>query len=641
MIKKETVDKIIDTARIDEVVGDFVSLKKRGSSMIGLCPFHNEKTPSFHVSPAKGIYKCFGCGKGGDPVRFVMDVEKYSYPEALKYLAKKYNIEVEETEITPEYQAEVDKRESLYIVSTYAAKFFENALWYTEEGQSIGLSYFKERGFREDIIRKFELGYSPEEWAALNDKALLEGYQQEFLEATGLVLKSDKGKFYDRFRGRVMFPIHNFTGRVIGFGGRTLKTDKSIPKYVNSPESDIYHKSNVLYGLYQAKKALRDLDNCLLVEGYADVLSVQQAGVENVVASSGTSLTTEQIKLIARFTKNITILYDGDAAGIKASLRGLDMILEEGLDVKVVLFPDDHDPDSYIQAFGSSAFKTHIETNKQDFIFYKTAILLKEAGKDPLKKAGVIREVVESISKIPDAIKASIFLRECSSLLEVEERILISELNKMTLGRRKDAANRRFTETETPTPEFTEDELVERPSFQRDEYQEKEIVRVLLTYGDQFVNWDEITDTNIGSYIILNLSDINFDDASCEKMIQYYRSQLENGELPKEKDFIQHPDKDIANLSISLISTPYVLSDNWYEMHNISVPDETTNLKSTVMGALFHLKKKKIATMILHKKKEIQEETDADNIAILMKQYLDLKEVEKYISNYLGSVIIK
>ena len=639
MIKKETIDKILETARVEEVVGDFVHLKKRGSSMIGLCPFHGEKTPSFHVSPSKGIYKCFGCGKGGDSVRFIMEHEKYSYPEALKYVARKYNIEVEETEVTPEFKEEQDRRESLYIVSNYAAQFFSEKMWESDEGKTIGLSYFKERGFREDIIKKFELGYSPDDWTALLDAAVANGYQQSFLEDVGLVVKNDQGRIYDRFRGRVMFPIHNFTGRIIGFGGRTLKTDKAVPKYVNSPESDIYHKSNVLYGLFQAKKAIRDLDNCYLVEGYADVLSVQQAGVENVVASSGTSLTVEQIRLISRFTKSITILYDGDAAGIKASLRGLDMILEEGLDVKVVLFPDGHDPDSYIQQLGASAFKTHVEKNQKDFIFYKTEILLKDAGNDPIKKAGVIREVVESIAKIPDAIKASVFLRECSGLLQMEERILISELNKMKLSKIK----RDNQQQQTPLnvePVFIEDILPDR-FIQTDEFQERDIIRVLLIYGDKMVNWDEMTDTYIGPYIITNLSDVTFSNPLYATVIQYYHDELENGRLPTEKDFIQHSNSEMANMAVTMISSPYHLSENWYKMHNITVPDETEKLKGTVMGAIFHLKKKKIATMIGAKQKAIQEEKDEDNEMILMKEYLALKEVEKYISNYLGSVIIK
>ncbi|RYG00441.1 MAG: DNA primase, partial [Chitinophagaceae bacterium] len=352
MINRETIDKIMETARIEEVVGDFVALKKRGTSLIGNCPFHNEKTPSFHVSVSKGIFKCFGCGKGGDSVRFIMEHEKYSYPEALKFVANKYNIEVEEKIETPAEIEAQNSRENLFVVSQFASDYFVDQLWNADEGRAIGLSYFKERGFREDIIKKFALGYSPDVWDALSQSAISKGYKDIYLEETGLAIRNDKGKLFDRFRGRVMFPIHNFTGKVIGFGGRTLKTDKNVAKYVNSPESPIYHKSNVLYGLFQGRKAIKDADNCYLVEGYADVLAVNQAGIENVVASSGTSLTTEQIRLVNRFTQNITILFDGDAAGIKASLRGLDMILEEGLNVKVVLFPDGHDPDSYMHHVG-------------------------------------------------------------------------------------------------------------------------------------------------------------------------------------------------------------------------------------------------------------------------------------------------
>lgn len=638
MIPKETVDKIIETSRIEDVVGDFVSLKRRGTSMIGLCPFHNEKTPSFHVSVSKGIYKCFGCGKGGDSVRFVMDHEKATYPEALRYLANKYSIEIAEVENTPEEQAINDRRESLYIVSGFASKFFQQQMFETDEGKSIGLSYFKERGFRDDIIKKFELGYSPDVWDALTTAATSEGYNIQFLEETGLTIRKDNEKFYDRFRGRVMFPIHSFTGRVIGFGGRTLKTDKAVPKYVNSPESDIYHKSNVLYGLSFAKKAIRDLDNCYLVEGYADVLSVHQAGIENVVASSGTSLTVEQIRLIKRFTENITILYDGDEAGIKASLRGLDMILEEGLNVKVVLFPDGDDPDSYVQKFGSAAFKTHIEQSKKDFILFKTSILLKDAGKDPIKRAGIIREVVESIAKIPDGIKASVFVRECSSLLQIEERVLISELNKIRAAKNKGSYQPPAPSEHQPEPDFAE---LQTSSSDTDETQEKEIVRLLLNYGHELVHWDGITDTYIAPYVIGNLADVTFEHPLCIRVIDEYKKQLEEGELPSEQDFIKHPDHEIADLAISMVSSPYILSENWYAKRKIYVKNESENLRSTILGGIFHLKKRKVDRILKKIRDEIQAEDDTDNQAILMKKYLQVKEVEKGISAFLGSVIVK
>jgi len=640
LIPKDTVDKIIEASRVEEVVGDFVSLKRRGTSMIGLCPFHNEKTPSFHVSVGKGIFKCFGCGKGGDSVRFIMEHEKASYPEALRYLANKYSIEIAEVENTPEEQAFNDRRESLYIVSTWAAKFFQQQMLETDEGKSIGLSYFIERGFREDIIKKFELGYSPDVWDALTQNALTEGYNIQFLEETGLTIRKENEKFYDRFRGRVMFPIHSLTGRVIGFGGRTLKTDKAVPKYVNSPESDIYHKSNVLYGLFFAKKSMRDEDNCYLVEGYADVLSVHQAGIENVVASSGTSLTIEQIRMIGRFTKNITILYDGDEAGIKASLRGLDMILEEGLNVKIVLFPDGDDPDSYVQKFGSATFRTHIEGNKKDFILFKTNILLKDAGNDPIKRAGIIREVVESIAKIPDGIKASVFVRECSSLLQIEERVLISELNKIRLGKIKKDTN--FNPQQAQPENFPDPELPDQIGISdTDEAQEKEIVRLLLNYGHELVHWDDITDTYIAPYIISNLADVTFEHPLCIRIIDEYKKQLENGELPSEQDFIKNSDHQIADLAIAMVSSPYILSENWYAKRKIYVKNESENLRLTILGGIFHLKKRKVDRILRKIRDEIQAEQDADNQAILMRRYMQVKEVEKGISIFLGSVILK
>jgi DNA primase len=653
MINQDTIGKIMDTARIEEVVGDFVPLKKRGSSLIGNCPFHNEKTPSFHVSVAKGIYKCFGCGKGGDSVHFIMDHEKYSYPEALKYLANKYNIEVEEIAQSPQNIEAQNARESLYIVSEYAANYFANELWTGEEGRAIGLSYFKERGFREDIVKKFQLGYSPDVWDALIQSSVAAGHKEDYLERTGLAIRNDKGKLYDRFRGRVMFPIHNFTGRIIGFGGRTLKTDKNVPKYVNSPESEIYHKSNVLYGLFHAKKAIREADNCYLVEGYADVLSVHQAGVENVVASSGTSLTTEQIRLIGRFTQNVTILYDGDAAGIKASLRGLDMILEEGLNVKVVLFPDGHDPDSYMHHVGSGEFKKYIENTRKDFILYKASILLKEAGTDPIKRAGIIRDIVESIAKIPDDIKASVFIRECSGLLQIEERTLLSELNKIRAAKFKKSSNNNNTQQgqqfQNPYQEGPPDNLFENPdpgaapeaAPDNDQIQEREIVRLLLAFGHELVNWDKIDNMYIGSFIMQNLSDVTFEDALCKRIIEIYRDEIENGHLPVANQFIKSEDREIQDLAITLSTSPYTLSDNWYNKHQIYVRDETVNLKATILGGIFHLKKRKVDRMLLSLLQEIKTEEDATNQEILMQRYSFIKGVEKEISKFLGSVILK
>lgn len=642
MITKPTIDRIMEATDIVEVVGEFVQLKKRGANYVGLSPFSNEKTPSFTVSPAKGIFKDFSSGKGGSAITFLMELEKFTYPEALKWLAKKYGIEVEETIESSENKEEENHRESLMIVSAYAAKFFHESLLETEEGQNIGLSYFKERGFSNETIKKFELGYSPDQWEAFTSKALKEGYQQEFLEETGLSVKRDNGSLYDRYRGRVMFPIHSFTGRVIAFGGRTLKSDKNVPKYVNSPESEIYHKSSVLYGLHFAKKAIRDEDNCYLVEGYADVLSVHQAGIENVVASSGTSLTVEQIRLIGRFTKNVTILYDGDAAGIKASLRGLDMILEEGLNVKVVLFPDGHDPDSYVRLVGTSVFKTYIDQNRKDFILYKTDILLKEAGTDPIRRADVIREIVESIAKIPDSIKASVFIRECSHQLEIDERALLSELNKMRMAKAKKDSQQHGTRQIEPADYLPPEELpIEEPVKKDESSQEREIVRLLLLYGNKMIDWDGIANTYIGPFMITELADVEFEHPASKKFIELYAKELENGILPEEQFFIHFPDKDIVDLTVTLLATKYTLSENWYEMHKILVPDEQVNMKATILGAIFHLKKQKVGKILDGLRTELQKTNGDAETELLLTKYMHMKKVEKSISDYLGSVILK
>ena len=430
MIARDTIQTIIETARVEEVVGDFVTLRKRGVNMIGLCPFHNEKTPSFTVSPVKGIYKCFGCGKAGNSVNFVMEHEHYTYPEALRFLAKKYSIEIEEEEQTPEQLQEINEKESLYAVTAFAQKFFTEQLFQSEEGKAIGLTYFKNRDFREHIMEQFQLGYSPDAWEAFTHKAIENGYSPEFLVKSGLTIDKD-GKRFDRFSARVIFPIHNLSGRVIGFGGRILKSEEKKAKYINSPESDIYNKSQVLYGIYFAKNAIIKKDNCYLVEGYTDVISLFQAGFENVVASSGTSLTTDQIRLIKRYTPNITILYDGDEAGLKASFRGIDMILEQGMNVKIVMFPDGEDPDSFVRNHRSIEVEEFLNKSANDFIRFKTNILLKDAQDDPIKKAGLIKEIVQSISLIPDAIIRSVYVKECSATMDMAEQTLMNELNKL------------------------------------------------------------------------------------------------------------------------------------------------------------------------------------------------------------------
>jgi DNA primase len=472
-IPPDVIQQIQLHADIVEVVGDYVTLKKQGSAanLWACCPFHNEKTPSFSVAPAKGIYKCFGCGKAGDSIKFVMEVEGVSYPEALRHLAKKYNIEIPEAAPDPEEIQRQSQIDSLYIVLNFAKEFYQKNLLDTEEGRSIGVSYFKERGFRENTIKTFDLGYSLASWDALTKAALAKGYQPDILEKAGLLIRKEGGRQYDRFRERVIFPIHNLSGRVIAFGARILKADKTQPKYLNSPETEVYHKSRVLYGIYQAKNAIRQEDNCCLVEGYTDVISLHQAGIANVVASSGTSLTTEQIRLISRFTKNITVLYDGDPAGIKAALRGVDMVLEEGLAVKVVVFPDSEDPDSYVQKVGPVAFREYILKTGTDFITFKTKLFLAEAANDPFKRAGVIKEIVQSIAKIPDSIQRAVFYKQTANLLEVDEGTLLAEGNKLLLKDR--AAGEKAAEKAGEKKQFARDRAPAPPKAKdpsRDSY---------------------------------------------------------------------------------------------------------------------------------------------------------------------------
>jgi len=659
MIAKETIDKVLDAVRIEEVVGDFVELKKRGAALLGLCPFHSEKTPSFNVSVSKGFYKCFGCGAGGDAVKFVMELEKYSYPEAIRYLAGKYGIPVEETQRTPEQLAAKDRRESLHVLSSWAGKFFREQLWDSEPGRAIGLSYFRERGYREDIIKKFELGYSPDQWTALCDAALAAGFQRDYLTEIGLAIERDGGRLYDRFRGRVIFPIHSLTGRVIAFGGRTLKTEKSVPKYVNSPESDIYHKSDVLYGLHFAKKAIADGDACYLVEGYADVISMHQAGVENVVSSSGTSLTDGQIRQIARFTKNVVVLYDGDAAGIQASLRGTDMLLEAGLNVKVLLFPDGNDPDSYVRQVGSAAFREYIAANQQDFIHYKTNALLGDAGEDPIKRAEVIREVVHSISLIPDEIKVSVFIRQCSVLLDIEERALLTELNKMRLDRakaqdRKAERDRRAAPSSPPGDAagppadlfLTEEERAGAdlpPSVPSEILQEREIVRILLNYGLETVDWEETDgDVPIAVYLLDGLDDISFEDEPSAYIVRVFREKIAHFELPEPRFFFSHEDKKVQELAVDSMSSRYEISPNWNdEKRKIYVPHERERLKALTMEAIYRIKKRKVQKEMARISEEMNRPQTPEDEAISLYEYGKWKETEKLLGAYLGNTVVK
>ena len=483
MISKNTIDKVYDQMRVEEVIGDFVQLKRAGSNYKGLSPFSNERTPSFMVSPVKQIWKDFSSGKGGNAIAFLMEHEHFTYPEAIRYLAKKYHIDIEETEQSNEEKAQADERESLYIVSEYAQQYFQDTLFNTEAGKAIGMTYFKERGFTEETIQKFRLGFSPDEWTAFTDNALAKGYQLEFLEKTGLTIVNGDRKF-DRFKGRVMFPIHSMSGRVLGFGGRILTNDKKQAKYLNSPESEIYHKSKVLYGIFFAKQAIAKADNCYLVEGYTDVIQMHQKGIENVVASSGTALTQDQIRLIHRLTPNITVLYDGDAAGLRASIRGVDLILEQGMNVKVCTFPDGDDPDSFARKTAYEDLVLYLENNATDFIRFKASLLMQEAQNDPIKKAETIRDMVESISKIPDLIKREVYVRECATIMDISEQVLFSTLAQILKkdfyeGQKVERKQKAAMQV-VQTPEEAQKRTVNRL-----EILEYDLIKNLLLYGNR------------------------------------------------------------------------------------------------------------------------------------------------------------
>ncbi len=647
MIKKETIDAIIDSSRIEEVVGDFVQLKRRGTNLIGLCPFHNEKTPSFNVSPTRGIFKCFGCGKAGNSVNFIMEHEHYSYPEALRYLAGKYNITIEEDEKTPEFDQEQLQRESLLVVTEFARKFFSQQLHETEEGKSIGLSYFHEREFTEAMIDKFQLGYSPESWRAFTDYALQNGFLKENLVRAGLTV-ANEDKMFDRFRGRVMFPIHNITGKVIAFGARILKSDPKTAKYLNSPESEIYYKSKILYGIFFAKKSIIAKDECYLVEGYTDVIALHQVGIENVVASSGTSLTIEQIRLIGRYTKNITVLYDGDPAGIKASLRGIDLILEEGLNVKVVLFPDGDDPDSFSRKHNSYEVAAYINEHAQDFIRFKTSLLLKDVANDPVRKAGLIRDIVETIAKIPDPIIRSTYTKECAVLMDIGENILISELNKLI---RKSLNKQQYEpDVDELIPEFIEpDEPIVDQN--ESEYQEADIIRMLLMYGENDLEFVEpthdkeshIVTEKVKSYLIHELTQEGidyFDNPVYKKIIKEFSEMVHNNLEYIPAHFVNHEDSEIRKIVADIFTVKYPLAQ-WSE-HGVYIKEEATRLHHAAKSAVTSFKIKQVNKLIKENRYAIklaaEENRDFDD---LMEKQKILDSLKSELSSYLSYVILK
>lgn len=647
MIDRATIERILDASNIIDVIQDFVPLKKRGVNYLGLCPFHNEKTPSFTVSPTKEIFKCFGCGKSGNVVNFIMEHEHLSYPEALKHLARKYHIEIVEKELSSEEIEKQNERESLLVLTSYAARQFAENLFHSDEGISIGLSYFRERGFQQTTLKKFELGYSLEKRDSFSKKALEDGYKNDFLVKSGLSIQHDDHLF-DRFSGRVMFPIHSLSGQILGFGGRILKKDAKTAKYLNSPESEIYHKSRIVYGIYQARKAISQNDKCYLVEGYTDVMSLHEAGIENVVASSGTSLTQEQVRLIKRFTPNITILYDGDPAGIKASLRGIDIVLEEGMNVKIVLLPDGEDPDSYSKKLSNEEFLSYLKEKETDFIRFKTSLLLEESKNDPVLRANLIRDIVKSIAVIPESITRTIYIKDCSVRMNIPEEVLYNEVNN--IRRQKSFQDR----NKYPGPEDLPAPPVQVPKTVKQEpttsFSEKEIIRLLLKYGSaelerkkQSEDKDEVVIT-VADYIINDIisDELSFDNPLYARIFEEFRFAVEQGVFLNDKQFIKNEDPAISKLSADILSDSYQLSRIWINKQAY-VETEDMKLKDIVPDVVLKFKSDKIKIRlkeIMTQLEEAAREDDQEKILLLQKKDQTLKKALRTISDNLGKRII-
>lgn len=675
MIDQPTIDRILDAANIVDVVSEFVTLRKRGVNYVGLCPFHDDKTPSFYVSPAKNICKCFACGEGGTAVHFIMKHEQLSYFDALRYLAKKYNIEIHERELTDKEKQIRSDRESMLIVNAWAQKYFTMLLNEHIDGKTIGMRYFAERGFREDTIRKFQLGYSLEQRDALYQAALKSGYKKEYLEKTGLVIAYDDGRVNDRFRGRVIFPVHSLSGKVVAFGGRVLKKDEKTAKYVNSPESEIYHKSNELYGIYFAKQAIVKADRCFLVEGYTDVISMHQSGVENVVASSGTALTHGQIRLIHRFTNNITVLYDGDAAGIKAAIRGIDLLLEEGMNVKVVLLPDGEDPDSFARSHSASEFAEFIRQNETDFVRFKTKLLLAEAGNDPVKRSALIGDIIRTIAIVPDNITRTIYIRECSAKMEIDEQVVLNEVNKIRLSRNEQnrpqhqpqtEIQNTVSQTDTPVDVRPEEKSKDAPTnlpaegpapqphkptvSERSPYEPFEIalLRYVVRYGEQ---------------ILYDYTDENTNEQERIRVAEYIRSELENDGLTfytpvfkqmldeaadrchedgfvAHRYFLAHPDPMVSRIAADLMSEKYQLSKYHFKYREVEPEEE--RLDQLVVRDLFALKEAYILRQIREKQEALKQISPEaiEQMKQIMEEITQLNEIKKILSKELGERII-
>ncbi len=649
MLSQRTVQQVKDVVRIEEVLGDFMDLKRKGPRFLGLCPFHNEKTPSFNVSPQLGIFKCFGCGESGDAIGFLQKHEHFSFTEAIRWLAKRYQLEVEEEERSPEQQAEQSEREGLAVVQQWALEWSVDQLWNTEEGRHIGLAYFRERGFRDEVIRNFQLGYVPERGNAFATAALAHGFSKDMLEKAGWIKLRENGDPWDFFQGRVTFPIHSVAGQPIAFGARTLRSDKKLPKYFNSPESTLYVKSRSLYGISFARKAIVEQGTCCLVEGYTDVISLHQSGMANVVASSGTSLTQDQVRLIKRYSESVTILYDGDSAGIKASLRGIDIILAEGLGVKVVLFPDGDDPDSFARKHSSSEIQAFIAANAKDFLVFKADVLVKEAGNDPVKKAAAIHELVESIAVIGDHVLRSLYIQQSAALLNIQEQALVSELNKVL--RRN---YRKRMGGEEALPEEVLAPAVAPPQPEPENVgtipQERDLLRMLLNYGHEkvevpFLNDDGSTETvemTVAEFMFGELAqeDITFEDAVMRGIYQDYRHVRNLGEEVTGVTYASHVESAWRDLSIDLLTDRHHLSPNWFDKHKIPVTRERDQLLDSVMEGLDILKERRVDRMIKERQESLLTLTNEDELYAVLFEIKDLNELKRAFAKRTGRVIV-
>lgn len=646
MIPQETIQQIVSRIDIIEIINSFVKLKKRGTNYIGLCPFHNEKSPSFTVSPSKEIYKCFGCGRSGNAISFLMEHEKYSYVEALKWLAAKYNVEIEEKETSPEFKQQQQAADSLYIINKFAQQFFSDALFNSDEGVNIGMSYLKERGFRESTIQKFEIGYNPGNRDSFAKSAVENQFNKELLLKAGLVTERDNS-LQDNYRGRIIFPIHNQSGKVCGFGARIIRKNDKAPKYINTPENGIYVKSKILYGSWFARQAIDKADECLLVEGYTDVISLHQAGIENVVASGGTSLTPDQLRLIKKFSSNLTILYDGDAAGIKAALRGLDLALEEGLNVQLVLLPNEEDPDSYVNKYGAAALHSFIKENKKEFILFQLEYSLAEAGNDTNKKAQVVNRIAESISKInkaEDFTKQQDYIRKTAEILKIDEGGLHNLVNKFVREKftkdEKKFFQQENTYQETGNPILGSDnESSETLELIKDElYHERSVVRCLIEFG--LKEWEP--GKTVADYLLYEcLDNDSIEDPMLKKIINTFRTWYEEKLEPVAKNFLYSEDLQMSNAVVNMIEFPYEVSDGWLQKYEMPVPTREENYKKDITSSLRYLELKKIKKLIILNAEEIKNNSSAESQMLLIQTHAHLKNMEIQLTREIGMVIMK